>query len=75
MRAKAEKVLREKLFSDVDCDLDQLYEILSNTNSAIFENKIDTRAIPFQSIHDSIRLRGKKLCLDTLSILLKRYLL
>jgi len=73
MKAKAKKILKDTKFSEVDSDLNQLHDfIMQNNSSIIFENKLDTRATPFNKFHNDLKTKGKKICVDTLSIMMKR---
>ena len=73
MKAKAQKVLSETKFSRVDAELDELHtHIMNNSNLHILENKIDIRAMPFKNLQDYIQLKGKRLWVDTLQIMVKR---
>jgi hypothetical protein len=62
MRAKAQKVLSEATFSQVDIDLDELYKfIIENSDYLVMENRIDTRTTPFVDYHGDIKSKGKRL--------------
>ncbi|CAI2383424.1 unnamed protein product [Moneuplotes crassus] len=73
MKARTNKLLKEAKFSEVDGDLNRLYDfIVQNSSLHILENKMNARATPFSSFQDELKSKGKRMCVDTLSIMMKR---
>lgn len=62
MRAKTQKVLKERQFSKVDAELDYIHEdIMKNSDLRVIEGIYDSRTLPFRSIQHEIKSKGKSL--------------
>lgn len=62
MKTKADKVVRDGKFSNVDDELDDLHNsILNQTIFKVYEEDRDPSLAPFQNIQNEIRVRGKNL--------------
>lgn len=73
IKEASNRVIEGTKFSEVDNELHSLYNnIIKNNTLHTYENKLDLMTTPFRTFQNDLQTKGKKMWVETLSIMLKR---